>query len=227
MKIKAGLDALEIKYAPDAPERLERYLDLLFIKNEKMNLTAVNNREEAVVLHILDSAALFKFADMSGSSLIDVGSGAGLPGMALKIIDPTIRLTFLDSQQKRVDFLRECCEEIGLPEVYFVCARAEEYAGEFDFATARAVAKLNVLCELCLPLLSKDGRFLAMKAQNSAEEIADAQNAIKTLGGEMLAVHSYDIPGMDISRRVVDIKKTGSTPEKYPRRYAKIIKNPL
>ncbi|MBQ9922060.1 MAG: 16S rRNA (guanine(527)-N(7))-methyltransferase RsmG [Clostridia bacterium] len=149
----------------------------------------------------------------------------------LKIVEPSLQLTLLDSLNKRIDFLREVCDELGLTDVECVHARAEEFAVQhresYDIVTSRAVANLQMLCELCLPLVKVGGYFLSMKAVDSEEEVNAAKNAIKTLGGQIEQVTDYAIPGTDVQHRLIFIKKIKETPKKYPRPFAKIKKNPL
>lgn len=210
---------------------LLRYGELLLEKNKVMNLTAITEPEDVAALHFLDSAALLTLADFKGKSVVDVGTGAGFPGMPMKILEPTIQLTLLDSLGKRINFLQEVCEDLGLTEVACVHARAEEFAAAhrqgFDIAVSRAVANLAVLCELCLPLVKVGGYFLSMKSVDSGEELEQARKAIRTLGGTVERTMDYRIPGTDVKHRVILIKKTAKTPEKYPRPFAKIKKNPL
>lgn len=210
---------------------LLRYGELLLEKNKVMNLTAITEPEDVAALHFLDSAALLTLADFKGKSVVDVGTGAGFPGMPIKILEPTVQMTLLDSLGKRINFLQEVCDDLGLTEVACVHARAEEFAAahrqSFDFAVSRAVANLAVLCELCLPLVKVGGYFLSMKSVDSGEELEQARKAIRTLGGTVERTMDYRIPGTDVKHRVILIKKTAKTPEKYPRPFAKIKKNPL
>ena len=210
---------------------LLRYGELLLEKNKVMNLTAITEPEDVAALHFLDSAALLTLADFKGKSVVDVGTGAGFPGMPMKILEPTVQLTLLDSLGKRINFLQEVCDDLGLTEVACVHARAEEFAAAhrqgFDIAVSRAVANLAVLCELCLPLVKVGGYFLSMKSVDSGEELEQARKAIRTLGGTVERTMDYRIPGTDVKHRVILIKKTAKTPEKYPRPFAKIKKNPL
>ena len=210
---------------------LLRYGELLLEKNKVMNLTAITEPADVASLHFLDSAALLALADLKGKTVVDVGTGAGFPGMPLKILEPSIHMTLLDSLGKRITFLQEVCDDLGLTDVQCVHARAEEFAAEhrqsFDFAVSRAVANLSMLCELCLPLVKPGGYFLSMKSVESDEELEAAKRAIQTLGGRVERTADYRIPGTDVTHRVIFIKKVAETPKKYPRPFAKIKKNPL
>ena len=212
-------------------DTLERFAALLLEKNEVMNLTSITEPTAIAQLHLLDSAALTQFVELSGKKVVDVGTGAGFPGMPLRILKDDFDLTLLDSLGKRIAWLSEVCETLGLRRVECIHARAEEFAAahreQYDIATSRAVAQLNVLCELALPLVKVGGQFLAMKSTDTEEEIASAKNAIRTLGGKIVSVKDYTIPTSTVTHRVVVIEKVSSTPAKYPRAFAKIKKQPL
>lgn len=229
--IRNGLYALGLD-GRKAPA-LARYGELLLEKNQVMNLTAITDPAQVARLHMLDCAALLNCADLKGKSLIDVGTGAGFPGMVLKIMEPSLELTLLDSLDKRLQWLAEVCGELDLSGVRFVHARAEEQAHfsdhreQFDFATARAVAPMTILSELCLPYVKVGGRFLAMKSVDSGEEVEQSAPAISKLGGRLEKRFDYTIPDTDIVHRVIPVTKIAQTAEKFPRRWAKIQKNPL
>lgn len=227
--LKEGLEALGLPTS--GVPALVRYAELLTEKNKVMNLTAITEPTDIATLHFLDSAALLTAVDFSGKTVADVGTGAGFPGVPLRIVEPSIRLTLLDSLNKRIDFLKEVCEELGLSDVTCVHGRAEEFAAnhreEFDIVTSRAVAALPMLAELCLPLVKVGGVFLAMKSVDSDAELSAAQRALETLGGQVKTVKDYLIPGTDVCHRVIVVKKIEKTPKKYPRMFAKIKKNPL
>ena len=224
--LTAGLTALDLD--PAAADKLARYAELLLEKNKVMNLTAITAPRDVATLHLLDCAALAAQLDLSGKRVIDVGTGAGFPGMVLAILTPDARFTLLDSLGKRVDFLKEVCEQLGLKNVTCVHARAEEFAGEhrqaYDMATSRAVAALPLLSELALPLVKVGGCFLAMKSVDSDAEIDSARGAIGQLGGKIEAIRDYTIPGTDVTHRVVIIRKVKDTPPQFPRSWARMKK---
>ena len=200
----------------------------LLEKNRVMNLTAITEPAAVAQLHFLDSLALLDAAPLAGRSVIDVGCGAGFPGVPLKIAESSIRLTLLDSLAKRMNWLAEVLPELGV-QAEIVTARAEEYAAQrrerYDFAVSRAVARLNVLAELCLPFVRVGGQFLAMKGALAQEEVDEARRAIRTLGGQVKKIYEY--PVADTTHRVVVIQKIAPTPKQYPRAFAKIKKSPL
>ncbi|NLM84824.1 MAG: 16S rRNA (guanine(527)-N(7))-methyltransferase RsmG [Clostridiales bacterium] len=214
-------------------EQFERYFAILTEKNRVMNLTAITEEADAARLHFLDCLALLPLGGFEGASVIDIGSGAGFPGVPLKIAREDIALTLLDAQQKRVGFLEELCRALGLEGVRCLHARAEEAAllpemrDAFDVAVSRAVARLNVLIELCLPFVRPGGRFIAMKGPESDDEIREAARGAEILGAELETVRDYVIPGTDVRHRAVVYRKKRETPKGYPRRFAKIQKNPL
>lgn len=229
--LRRGLEAYGLD--PAAAPALAVYCEKLLVKNREMNLTAITDPVDAVNLHMLDCAFLTRCAGFQGKKLIDVGTGAGFPGLVLKILEPSLEVTLLDSLSKRLDFLEEICQTLSLQKCRAVHARAEEaslapaFREQYDFATARAVADLRVLCELCLPYVKVGGRFLAMKSTRSDEEIQAAERAIQILGGRLDHCLDYTIPGTAVAHRVVLVEKIEPTPAKYPRRWAKIQKAPL
>ena len=227
--LTAGLTALDLD--PAAADKLARYAELLLEKNKVMNLTAITAPRDVATLHLLDCAALAAQLDLSGKRVIDVGTGAGFPGMVLAILTPDARFTLLDSLGKRVDFLKEVQTDLGLKNVTCVHARAEEFAAQhreqFDLAASRAVAQLNVLCELTLPLVKVGGLFAAMKSTSTDEEIAAARSAIAQLGGQLAGCTDYPVPETDVVHRIVRIEKVRPTPKQFPRAFARIKKAPL
>ena len=218
---------------PNAPALLARYGEMLLEKNQVMNLTAITQPQDVATLHMLDCAALLDCARFEGRTLIDVGTGAGFPGLPLKILTPSLEVTLLDSLNKRVDWLNETIDTLGLKGVRAVHGRAEEegrdpaFRERFDFAAARAVADLRLLCELCLPFLKVGGRFLAMKGTDCGDEVDKALPAIQVLGGRLEGRIDRLIPHTGVTHRVVLVEKISPTPEKYPRRWAKMQKAPL
>ena len=227
--LRSGLSALGLPEAAAAP--MARYGQLLLETNQVMNLTAITDPADVAALHFLDSAALLNEVDFRDKTVADVGTGAGFPGLPLKIAEPSIRLTLLDAQGKRVRFLETVCRELGLDGVECVHGRAEEFAAHrresFDLVTSRAVAVLPVLSELCLPLVKVGGAFLAMKSVDSEAELEQAAHALEILGGRVETLRDYRIPGTEVRHRLIVVKKMRKTPEKYPRAFAKIKKNPL
>ncbi len=233
--ISSGLEELGLtaQVPEDAPAMLSRYGQRLLEKNQVMNLTAIREPEGVARLHMLDCAALLRYCDFQGKTLIDVGTGAGFPGLVLKTLVPSLDVTLLDSLNKRLDWLDETAQALKLSGVRTLHARAEEQAlakgfrDSFDFAAARAVADLRVLCELCLPYVKVGGKFLALKSTGSDEELAGADHAVRLLGGQVAAVEDYAIPGTGVTHRLIVIEKLAPTLRGYPRRWSKIQKQPL
>ncbi len=228
--LSEGFETMGLVPHEKSIERLRCYFEMLEERNKVMNLTAISGEEDCARLHFLDSAAPLLIADMAGKSVIDVGTGAGFPGLPLKIMQPDISLTLLDSLDKRLKFLSELCTEAGINDVSFVHGRAEE-PGEnrekFDFAVSRAVARLSVLCEFCLPYVKVGGSFLALKGPAVTDELEEAKKAITLLGGKLERVFEYSVPGTELQHNIVVIRKLSPTPKKYPRRFALIKKSPL
>lgn len=233
--IESGLEELGLTQSVPscAAQQLAQYGSMLLEKNQVINLTAIREPDQVARLHMLDCAALVKLADFEGKTLIDVGTGAGFPGLPLKILVPSLQVTLLDSLNKRVDWLEEVSQTLSLSHVRVLHARAEVqalvkgYRDSFDFATARAVADLRILCELCLPYIKPGGMFLSMKSTNSDQELSEAAHAIQLMGGRVKEVVDYTIPGTQVAHRVVCIQKMAPTLKGYPRRWAKIQKEPL
>lgn len=219
----------EIKLDETAINRLCRYYELLVEWNEKMNLTALTAPEDVALKHFADSLLLLSYVKLDkDASVIDVGTGAGFPGMVLKIARPDINLTLLDSLQKRLTFLEEVCGELGFDDVELIHSRAEDGSrtklrDSFDIAVSRAVASLNTLCEYDMPYVKVGGRFIAMKGKGAQEELSAAENAIAVLGGKILQKHDF-VLGSAGERSIIEIAKTQPTPNAYPRK-SKVIKN--
>ena len=206
----------------------EKYYDILIEYNKKFNLTAITEREEVIIKHFVDS--LLGVDNVVGKKLIDIGSGGGFPAIPLKIFKPDVMLTMVDSTGKKCEFLNAVCKELNLSNAKAICARAEElakdsgYRESYDVCTARAVARLNTLCEYTLPFVKKGGYFVAYKG-DATEELTEAQNAISVLGGKLEKVVSFELEGA--KRQIIVIKKVKNTPEIYPRGNGKERKKPL
>ena len=227
--LEAGLERLGIDLPSDRVDAIVRFGEAVLEKNKVMNLTAITEPEQAAELHLLDSLSLLKVLPLAGKSLLDVGTGAGFPGVPLKLAEPELRLTLLDSLQKRMRWLEtEALPELGV-EARFLTGRAEDFAREhrerFDVVTSRAVARLDLLCELCLPFVHKGGYFLAMKGALAKEELHEAANAIRLLGGSYERTETFEIGGA--AHSVIVIHKTGATPPQYPRSWARMKQKPL
>lgn len=212
--------------------RFDRYAELLVQWNEKMNLTAITEPDEIVIKHFLDSLLLLKACPLpAGSSLIDVGTGAGFPSVPVALMRPDIQLTLMDSLNKRITFLQTLCQELEIP-ADCVHARAEEVGGkpeyreQYDAACARAVAHLRELSEYCLPFVKRGGVFVALKGYEIEQELEEARYAIKQLGGKIEKVTKFTLPGEN-RRAIVVIRKERPTPPKFPRPSGKIKKSPL
>lgn len=224
----AGLPAYSVTLSDGQIDTLCRFGEALIEKNAVMNLTAITEPSAVAQLHFLDCIALLNAADFHGKRVIDVGCGAGFPGVPLKIAEPSIRLTLLDSLAKRMNWLSETLPALGV-DAEIITARAEEFAAQrreqYDLATSRAVARLNVLAELCLPFVRVGGKFLAMKGALAQEEVEEARRGIERLGGHALRIFEY--PVADAVHKAVVIEKLRPTPPQYPRAFAKIKKSPL
>ena len=229
--LKNGFEELGLDYDAEAERRFRIYYGYLTEINQVMNLTAISGERDVAQRHFLDCAELLRTHDFRGKKVIDIGTGAGFPGLVLKIAQPDIRLTLLDSLDKRIGFLRDSCRRLGFEDVSCIHARAEEIPeemrGSFDIAVSRAVARLNLLSELCLPYVKKGGVFIVMKGAELAEELSEAERAIRTLGAEVERHILYTIPGTELTHSAVILRKTADTPKKYPRRWAQIKKTPL
>ena len=224
----SGLPALHLQLNDTQVDTFCRFGEMLLEKNKVMNLTAIKTPEGVAKLHFLDSLTLLDAVDFKGKTVADVGCGAGFPGVPLKIGCPEMELTLLDSLGKRMDWLREVLPQLGV-EAHVVTARAEEFAfGHreiFDICVSRAVARLNILAELCLPLVKVGGKFVCMKGAQTQEELEEAQTAIAALGGKVLEVKPYEVD--DAVHYAVVIEKARPTPSQYPREFARIKKKPL
>ncbi len=231
--VLSAVKGYKIELSEEQLNQLQKYFELLVSWNEKINLTAITEPNEVAVKHFADSLSVFNYVDFQkGASVIDVGTGAGFPGLVLKIARPDIKLTLLDSLNKRLKFLDEVLNTLGL-EAELVHARAEEGGQNidlrecYDFAVSRAVARLNVLCEYCLPYVRLSGKFIAFKGGEADEEIKSASKAIQALGGKKTDVYGFELPENSGSRTLVVIEKVQPTPDKYPRQNGKIKAKPL
>lgn len=234
-QFKAALETKGISLSMEQMAQFEQYFTLLVEWNEKMNLTAITEKEEVYLKHFYDSITIAFSHDFSKEdlTLCDVGSGAGFPSIPLKIVYPNLEITIVDSLNKRITFLTTLTQALGLGKVNLYHDRAETFGKNkafresFDFVTARAVARLNVLAELCLPLVKKQGYFLAMKAAKSEEEVVEASHAIAILGGKITEEEDVTLPITNDSRHVITIEKKKETPNKYPRKPGTPNKQPL
>lgn len=223
------VNKLGIEVNEEQLEKLEKYYDLLISYNEKMNLTAITDKKEVYLKHFYDSLTLLKVVDLNNEeSLCDVGTGAGFPGIVLKIFYPHIKLTLVDSLNKRINFLKDVVSTLNLDNVICVHARAEEYAKvnreKFDIVTARAVASLNVLLEYCIPMVKKNKYFVAMKGH---EDINLYENSLKILDSRIVNVNEFLLPIENSQRTIIKIEKLNYTNKKYPRKFSEIKKKPL
>ncbi len=224
-----GMQRLAIELPEERVDAIVRFGAAVLEKNKVMNLTAITDPVQAAELHLLDSLSLLKVLPLAGKSLLDLGTGAGFPGVPLKLAEPSLRLTLLDSLQKRMRWLEtEALPELGV-EARFLTGRAEDFARDqrekFDVVSSRAVARLDLLCELCLPFVHRGGYFLAMKGAQAGDELREAAKAIRLLGGSYERSEEFEIGGAVHS--VIVIHKTGSTPPQYPRSWARMKQKPL
>ena len=226
--LTAGLPGLGLELSQDTARRLCDFGAAVVKQNEVMNLTAITEPAQVAKLHLLDSLSVLRTADLAGKRLIDVGCGAGFPGVPVKIACPEVQLTLLDSLGKRMAWLEQILPSLGV-DAECITARAEEFAEKrresYDFATSRAVARLNILLELTAPFVKVGGAVLAMKGSAAREELAEAKNAITKLGLKLETVEDFPVDGT--SHSVIVLRKVKPTPAQYPRRYAKIKQSPL
>lgn len=221
--------------AEETAESFFRLTERMLEVNAHMNLTAITDMDEIILKHYADSLTAAKYLK-PGASIIDIGCGAGFPSLPLAIARPDLQITALDSTAKRINYIRETAEMLELPNITCIAARAEElavdpaYREQFDISCARAVARLNVLCELCIPYVKPGGKFIAMKA-NAAEEVEEAAAAIPKLGGKLNTADTFQLISGDTSdagmRCIVVIEKISPTPKNYPRNHSQIKKKPL
>lgn len=234
MNIEAFVEALKeqgIVLSARMLEQFELYYTLLVEWNEKMNLTHITAKEDVYLKHFYDSLTLAFEHPLSNEHIMDIGAGAGFPSIPLKIVFPDLQITIVDSLNKRITFLNHLVEALGLTNVKAVASRAEDYAKDHreqaDIVTARAVARLNILDELCLPLVKQDGWFIALKGSQGELEWQEAQKGVAKLGGKLVDMKAFCLPGTQEKRVNLYIHKTQKTPKAYPRAFAKIKKSPL
>ena len=215
-------------------DQFDKYFQLLIEWNEKINLTAITEPKEVAIKHMIDSLTCWDDGRFMGNiSVIDVGTGAGFPGVCLKIIFPKLHITLMDSLDKRIKFLNEVITSLSLNNISTVHARVEdaartaEFREQFDFSTARAVASLPVLSEYCLPFVKQGGFFIAYKSEKVLEEISLSANALSLLGGNIESEYSFSLPDSDLQRTILFIRKENKTPDKYPRKAGTPSKKPL
>jgi 16S rRNA (guanine527-N7)-methyltransferase len=232
--LNAGAGELGLEFTVEQLEQFEKYYQLLIEANKNINLTAITGTREVAVKHFLDSLTCLSMAGFDeGLQVVDIGTGAGFPGLPLKIYRPGIILTLVESLEKRVNFLKEVVEALGLKETRIIHARAEDFGREdkhrqrYDLAVARAVAGLPVLAEYCLPAVKTGGLFIAMKGPRVEEEIKAAEKALSVLGGTLQEMVNMRLPLTGDERNLVKIKKVSPTPAKYPRRAGMPQKKPL
>ena len=233
-----GLDQLKIQLTQEQKEQFIKYYEYLIEKNKVMNLTAITDYEEVLLKHFLDSLSLVKVQDfipekLSGKTVIDIGTGAGFPGIPLKIAFPELGIVLLDSLNKRINFLDEVIEMLQLRKIEAVHGRAEDYARQkefrenFDFCVSRPVANLSTLSEYCLPFVKQGGCFISYKSGKIEEELSQAENAVKVLGGNVKEVVKFSLMDTDMDRSFVVVEKKKTTPKKYPRKAGLPSKEPI
>ncbi len=231
-KIIQKLMQINISFSEDKVEKFYIYMQLLLEWNKKINLTSIVEPEEIITKHFIDSLTIESYI-LPNSKVIDVGTGAGFPGIPLKIIREDINILLLDSLNKRIKFLDEVIDKLKLTNIKTIHCRAEEagqmeeYREKFDIATSRAVANMNILAEYLLPFVKLGGKAIFMKGSNTEDEIRNSQKAIATLGGEKEKIIKFFIPSTNFKRNIILVDKKISTPKQYPRSNGKPIKNPL
>lgn len=230
--MKSYTKELNIELSEIQLNQFYRYMNILIEWNKVMNLTGITDPEEIIIKHFIDSLTVLGKVDKK-DSIIDVGTGAGFPGIPIKIAFPETKVVLLDSLNKRIKFLNEVIEQLQLKDIYTIHGRAEDYGKDkkhrekYDIAIARAVAPLNILLEYLMPFVKVNGKVLCMKASNSEEEIKNSKNAIKVLGGELVDTEEFCIPNTEIKRKIIQINKVKETNKKYPRKAGTPSKEPL
>ena len=233
-QFRKDLDSLSVSLTDEQIEQFIIYYEMLVEKNKVMNLTAITEFDEVLKKHFVDSLSLVKAYDMTQDiSVIDIGTGAGFPGIPLKIAFPNMKITLLDSLNKRIGFLQEVIDTLGLEEIEALHGRAEDYAKpgklreQFDLCVSRAVANLSTLSEYCLPYVKVGGKFISYKSEKISEEMKEAEHAISVLGGKVENQVAFTLPDSDIYRNLFIITKCNETPRQYPRKAGTASKNPI
>lgn len=233
-KFEYGLSELNICISDEQKSQFIKYYEMLVEKNKVMNLTAITEFDEVIEKHFLDSLALSTIMDLHQSLyVLDLGTGAGFPGIPLKIAFPELNIVLMDSLQKRVKFLQEVIDELGLTDIQAIHGRAEEtgrnklYREQFDLCVSRAVANITTLSEYCLPFVKEGGRFISYKSSSIDEELEEGKKGIFLLGGKVSDLHKFQLPDSDLQRSFVVIDKAKKTPKAYPRKAGTPSKDPL
>ncbi|MCK9217976.1 MAG: 16S rRNA (guanine(527)-N(7))-methyltransferase RsmG [Firmicutes bacterium] len=232
--LENGFKELNIRINKKSIDELLLFKDMLLEWNKKINLTSITDNQEIFIKHFLDSATCMATGYIrDGFEVVDIGTGAGFPGLVLKILNNKINITLLDSLKKRTNYLENLVTNLGLKNVEIIHGRAEEYGNKegyrekYDVALSRAVASINVLLEYCLPYIKEGGYFLCQKGPNFKDELKEAEKAIKVLGGKINEIKEFILPGSDIKRNIIVIEKIYKTPAKYPRKAGKPTSNPI
>lgn len=231
-KIKEYMNKINIEISDKQIEKFFDYMNLLLEWNEKINLTAITEPENIILKHFVDCATILKYIK-DEDKIIDIGTGAGFPGIPLKILNEKLDITLMDSLNKRINFLNEIINKLDLKNIVAIHARAEElarnkeYREKFDIATSRAVANLSTLSEYMLPFVRKDGMVISMKGSNIEEEVKNAKKAIKILGGEIEKIDNFNLANTNNIRNIITIKKVVKTPKEFPRKASKPSKEPI
>lgn len=231
-KIKEYMNKINIEISDKQIEKFFDYMNLLLEWNEKINLTAITEPEDIILKHFVDCATILKYIE-DKDKIIDIGTGAGFPGIPLKILNEKLDITLMDSLNKRINFLNEIINKLDLKNIVAIHARAEElarnkeYREKFDIATSRAVANLSTLSEYMLPFVKKNGMVISMKGSNIEEEVKNAKKAIKILGGEIKKIDNFNLANTNNIRNIITIKKVVKTPREFPRKAGKPSKEPI
>lgn len=228
-----GCKELSININNNHAEKFIKFKELLILWNQKINLTTITQEEEIITKHFLDSISVLKYINLSGMKILDVGTGAGFPGLPINIVLPDTHVTLLDSLNKRIEYLKEVKEALMLENIEFIWGRAEdfgvkgEYREQYDISISRAVANMGTLSEYCLPFVKIGGYFISLKGPDIEDELKDSIKAIDVLGGKLDRIEKVKIPYTDITHSIVFIKKIKQTPSGYPRKAGKPSKEPI